>query len=126
VKPVSSSEVVSTTNSNVAQGPSVGTRGEMCAVTLADGTVFALGGRTVDSPGGPSRSDDSSVLIKPSGTGGTTSLGGPTLETPRYDHTCTLLRDGAVLITGGVNEKSATSVDILQDAWIYQPAPTVP
>ena len=122
VKPIASSEVVSTASATVAMGPSVGTRGDICAVTMADGTVLAVGGRTIDSANGPSRSDDSTVLIKPSASGGSTSVGGPNLETARYSHTCTLLQDGAVLITGGVSEQGST-VEILQDAWIYQPAP---
>ena len=123
VAPIASSEIVSTATSNVAMGPSVGTRGDICAVTLLDGTVLAVGGRTTDSVGGPPRSDDSTVLIKSSPTGGKTSLGGPALETPRFSHTCTLLQDGAVLITGGVYEQSNGKTEILQDAWIYQPAP---
>ncbi len=122
VRPIASSEVVSTASATVSMGPSVGTRGDICAVTMADGTVLAVGGRTADSANGPSRSDDSTVLIKSSAGGVSTSVGGPNLETARFSHTCTLLQDGAVLITGGVSEQG-TSIEILQDAWIYQPAP---
>lgn len=123
VKPLSSSEIVSTSTATVSAGPSVGTRGNVCAVTLRDGSVIGIGGRTADLASGPARSDDSTVLIKPSASGTNISVGGPNLETGRYFHTCTLLRDGAVLITGGVSEQPNGNVTILQDAWLYQPAP---
>lgn len=123
VVPIASSEIVSTVTANVSLGPSLGARGDLCAVALPDGTVMAAGGRTTGTPGSEPRSDDSMVLIKPSSGGGYTSLGGPTLETGRYAHTCTLLRDGAVLITGGINEQPDGTIEILQDAWIYQPPP---
>ncbi len=126
VKPVASSELVSTVTGTVSSGPSVGGRGDICAVTLGDGTVLAVGGRTVDSEGGPSRSDDSSVLIKASSGGGLTSLGGPTLAESRYLHTCTVLRDGSALFTGGVDELRNGTANVLQDAYIYQPAPVDP
>jgi hypothetical protein len=40
----------------------------------------------------------------------------------RWAHTCTTLADGSVLVTGGINE-SSVGQEVLQDAWIYTPAP---
>ncbi|MFO0599304.1 MAG: kelch repeat-containing protein [Myxococcaceae bacterium] len=124
IAPIASSEVLNAAAASIAPGPDVRTaRGEICAVTLNDGTVLAIGGRTSDS-GGPPRSDATVVLISASATGSVTSIGAPNLPKARYGHTCTALLDGSVLVTGGINETTAGNVEILQDAYIYTPAPT--
>lgn len=124
VSPVASSEVVSSQSASVAPGPAVGARGDICAVTMLDGAVMAIGGRTALMPGTSGTSDVTSVIIKASGQGGLSSLGGPDLPVGRYSHTCTALQDGTVLVTGGINELPSGTQEILQDAYIYQPAPT--
>jgi hypothetical protein len=121
ITPVASSEIV--TNSTVGPGPTIGSRGDLCAVNLPDGRVLAIGGLTVDLAGGIPRSDGSMVVITPNAQGGVTGPAGPELKVPRYHHTCTALKDGTVLVTGGVNEQAGVR-EILQDAWIYQPKPT--
>ncbi len=121
VSPVATSEVVGTQTGMVSAGATVGSRGEACAVTLPNGDVFIAGGRTVDNSSMP-KSDDSTVLLHVDAMGGTEPLGGPTLAVPRYQHTCSLLQDGTVLVAGGVNEQSGIFT-ILQDAYIYQPPP---
>jgi hypothetical protein len=123
VSPLSSSEIVASQSATVAPGPAVGPRGDICAVTMTDGTVIAIGGRTSQMPAATGVSDATSTLIKASVEGGVTSLPGPTLPVPRYSHTCTALQDGTVLVTGGIDEIAGGSVTILQDAFIYQPAP---
>jgi hypothetical protein len=123
VSPVASSEIISSQSATVTPGPNVGSRGDICAVTMADGTVMAVGGRTSLMPASSGISDGTSTLIKVSPQGGVTSIGGPTLSVPRYAHTCTALQDGTVLVTGGVNESAGGTLEILQDAYIYQPAP---
>ena len=130
VTPISSSEIVGTSTTMVTPGPSVlssgiGGRGDICSVQLADGSVMAIGGLTVDVAGAPGRSDGSTLIVKSTAAGSAQGLDGPALAVPRYLHTCTALSDGSVLVLGGLNEQ-ITSHDILQDAWIYQPAPTVP
>jgi hypothetical protein len=90
---------------------------------MADGTVMAIGGRRASMPGPFGDSDATSELIKVNPQGGVTSLAGPNLPVPRYAHTCTALQDGTVLVTGGINETAAGTQEILQDAYIYQPAP---
>lgn len=123
VRPVASSEVLNAAAATVAMGPDIRTpRGDVCAVTMADGTVLALGGRTSDS-GAPPRSDATAVLITAASTGGVTSIGAPNLPKARYSHTCTALLDGSVLVTGGVNELVDGTIEILQDAYIYTPTP---
>lgn len=123
VRPVASSEVLNAAAATVAPGPDIRTaRGDVCAVTMGDGTVLALGGRTVDGTN-PPRSDATVVLITASSTGGVTSIGGPNLPKARYHHTCTTLLDGSVLVTGGVNELVDGTQEVLQDAYIYTPVP---
>lgn len=123
VRPVASSEVLNAAAATVAPGPDIRTaRGDVCAATMGDGTVLALGGRTSDS-GAPPRSDATAVLITAANTGGVTSIGAPNLPKARYHHTCTTLLDGTVLVTGGINELVDGSIEILQDAYIYTPTP---
>lgn len=123
VRPVASSEILNAAAATIAPGPDVRTaRGDICAVTMGDGTVLATGGRTSDS-GNPPRSDSTAVLITAANTGGVTSIGAPNLPKARYFHTCTTLLDGTVLITGGLNELTDGSIEILQDAYIYTPVP---
>lgn len=123
VRPLASSEILTAAAATIAPGPDVRTaRGDICAVTMGDGTVLATGGRTSDS-GMPPRSDSTAVLITASNTGGVTSIGAPNLPKARYAHTCTTLLDGSVLVTGGINELTDGTVEILQDAYIYTPTP---
>jgi hypothetical protein len=93
---------------------------EICAVTLPDGRIVVIGGRTVDELG-VARSVDQTLVLTASVSGGLSSLGGPSLPLPRYGHTCTALPDGTVLVTGGLDERGPT--EVLVDAWLYQPAP---
>ena len=123
VRPLASSEVLNASAATIAPGPDIRTaRGDVCAVTMADGTVLAIGGRTSDA-GGPPRSDATAVLITAADTGGITSIGAPNLPKARYAHTCTALLDGSVLVTGGINELIDGTIEILQDAYIYTPTP---
>ncbi len=123
VRPVASSEVLNASAATVGPGPDIRTaRGDVCAVTMTDGTVLAVGGRTSDT-GAPPRSDATAVLITAASTGGVTSIGAPNLPKARYFHTCTALQDGTVLVTGGINELVDGTVEILQDAYIYTPTP---
>jgi hypothetical protein len=91
---------------------------------LGDGAALVIGGRTADVNGNMVRSDSSTVVVRPDGQGGTNVLGGPGLMRARYLHTCTLLSDGSVLVTGGLDETPANPVgEVLADAWIFTPAP---
>jgi hypothetical protein len=124
-KPLGSSEIVNSSNTSVGPGPAVGERGDICAVVLKDGSVLSIGGRTSDMVGTAARSDARVELIKATTAGAISSIGAPSLATARYFHTCTALDDGTVLVTGGVNEAANGTIEILQDAWIYQPSPAV-
>jgi hypothetical protein len=96
-------------------GPDVGQRASICAVTLPDGTVLAIGGRSGTTP----HSDPSATIVS-FGSAPAATPAAP-LKVPRWAHTCTLLADGTVLVTGGIDDTSGTKV--LQDAYIYTPAP---
>lgn len=129
VTPIASSEIVGTSPTTVTAGPMIGSsgpsgRGDICSVQLNDGTVLAIGGLTVDVAGALGRSDGSTAIIKSSAVGMADGVAGPDLPA-RWLHTCTVLGDGSVLVLGGLNDQVSTH-DVLQDAWIYQPAPTDP
>jgi hypothetical protein len=97
-------------------GPTVGARASPCAVALNDGTVMAIGGKS----GTGALSDATATLIQ-FGASQSATPAAP-LKRPRWGHTCTLLADGTVLVTGGVDDSTGTQT-VLQDAFIYTPAP---
>jgi hypothetical protein len=128
VKPLKTTEVISTKNAfNVADGPALAVaRGDICATTLGDGRVLAIGGRTSDPVGSPPRSDATVDIIVPQPGGAPTVVGHNPLKTARYNHTCTTLADGSVLVLGGVRETSGNTFEVLSDALIYTPTPIDP
>lgn len=122
VQPLASSEILSTGSTfKVSEGPAIAPRGDVCAAKLEDGRVLTLGGRGSDGLGGP-QSSASVELIIPSPSGAATVLGAPSLAQARHFHSCTTLADGSVLVTGGLHE-TPSGASVLQDAWIYMPAP---
>lgn len=123
LRPLASSELLAAASASVSMGPSIRTpRADACAVTMGDGTVLATGGRTAEAAG-QGKSDATAVLISASNSGAVTSIEAPKLPKARYWHTCTTLLDGSVLVTGGVNELSDGSIEVLQDAYVYTPTP---
>lgn len=72
------------------------------ATLLADGRVLVVGGIAMDAGGGSSFVGEAELYDPRSAPGGSwTSIPGPV--TTRYRHTATLLRDGKVLVVGGVS-----------------------
>lgn len=120
--PVQTSELVNSNTGQVAPGATIPARGESCAVTLANGDVFLVGGRGLDGSMNPV-SLDSTLTIQVAASGGTQANPGPALNRARYQHTCSLLQDGTVLVTGGLDLEPGSQT-ILSDAYIYQPPPT--
>ena len=121
--PLATTEAIdpSTEPATLTAGPNITARGELCAVGLPDGRVITLGGRTLDDPLAPS-SDPSVEVITPTSTGAGATLGMEPLAMGRHLHTCTLLKDGTVLVVGGVHESGGIST-VLPEALIYTPAP---
>lgn len=117
---LSTTELILPSALTTSEGPVVNTRGDACAVTLDDGRVLIVGGRTDDA--GLVHTDDSADLVTATPGGGTTVLGMSRLELSRYQHSCTLLADGTVLVAGGVYVDPTTR-ETLQDAVIFTPAP---
>lgn len=123
--PVATSEIVKAESAPVvSNGPPVqSARGDICAATLPDGRVLAIGGRTADEGGIP-RSDGTVELVVPQSDGSVTITGKDAIP-GRYHHTCTTLADGSVLVLGGVREVNG-KIEILQDALIFMPEPLDP
>jgi hypothetical protein len=104
-----------------ASGPTVGARGAPCAVALAKGQVLVAGGREL-TLAGEAQASAGAELITSTPDGGATSLGMPPLPAPRWQHTCTPLADGSVLILGGLDDADGNR-EVLQDAVIFMPTP---
>ncbi|MFY0524221.1 kelch repeat-containing protein [Archangium gephyra] len=119
---LASSEVVSPGEaSQVTAGPQVFARSGLCAVALPDGRVMTLGG--VRYGGSGFVSDSHVELLVPGEEGGAPGLLGlKPLERPRHQHSCTVLRDGSVLIAGGVDDDGFQRTT-LSDLVIYTPVP---
>ncbi|MGQ0503779.1 MAG: hypothetical protein ACT4TC_00515, partial [Myxococcaceae bacterium] len=129
VQPVNTSEILNTSDTlqtpSLSEGPNVASpRGDACAAALPDGRVLVIGGRAGQGAG--TRSDATVELISPSDDGHATTLGLAALSTGRYWHTCTTLKDGSVLVLGGLSEGAGGSLQILDDALIFTPAPAGP
>lgn len=101
-------------------GPAIGGRGDLCAAALAQGQVLTAGGRSAPF-GGTAVATDEAELITLTPNGEATTLGMPPLPAPRWQHTCTALGDGSVLIVGGLDDTGSPRV--LSDALIFMPAP---
>lgn len=106
---------------SVEPGPNVEPRGEACAVALPGGRVLVVGGRGIDPLEGTPRARATAEVLVP-GEESVAVLGVEPLPVPRRRHTCTLLGDGTVLVTGGANE-DAGSEQVLRDAYVFTPAP---
>jgi hypothetical protein len=117
------SDVITLSNQcNRAAGPSIDVpRGHICAVTLPDGRVLAIGGR-----GGTNaaklESQSTNTVFSENGDGTVGAGRGEPMAEPRYFHTCTLLADGSVLVAGGVLEQGA-SFSTLSSLEIFVPRP---
>ncbi|HCF58683.1 MAG TPA: hypothetical protein DFS52_11910 [Myxococcales bacterium] len=106
-------------------GPSVDVpRGHICAVTLQDGRVLAIGGRgqpdVVKNPALIEALPHNTVISEREGS--IRSSRGLPLAESRYFHTCTLLNDGSVLVTGGMHEVG-TNITTLSSMEIFVPYP---
>lgn len=117
---LATSELILPAALTASDGPAISARGELCAVSLPDGRVLSIGGRS--GTGELVGTDGSAELLTPTPSGLPTVLGVPSLDVPRYRHACTLLVDGTVLVTGGEYDDTVTR-EVLQDAWIFTPAP---
>lgn len=87
-------------------------RGQLCAVALKDGAILAVGGRTAS--GASSASD----LFKEASNGLSASFVSD-MSTARYLHTCTLLDNGMLLVTGGIDASGQAT----QAIEIFTPKP---
>lgn len=117
--PLGTSEIIDLQAGTVRAGPSVAPVVDGCAVGLPDGRIFVAGGRALE--GGALRSRGETALLR-RGEGGTWAVSaGPPLPSPLHWHACTLLRDGTVLISGGLSEPAGSEASVGRAAWIYQP-----
>ena len=128
VSPLSNAEIIKTDANQASDNRmAVGSRGDVCVAALSDSALFAVGGRTADSPGSSPYADPTSTVLERDVRGNPVASPGPTLDLSRWGHTCTTLGDGTVLIVGGVNEaKGSTTTPkerVIADVQIYQPLP---
>ncbi|MBI5543510.1 MAG: hypothetical protein HY901_06445 [Deltaproteobacteria bacterium] len=108
----------------ILMGPSLDVpRGHACAVTLQDGRMMVVGGRggqttlgSIANSGFFVDDGDENPAVA------FTFEKGDDLEEARFFHTCTLLLDGSVLVTGGVQEKGSEFVT-LSSVEIFVPRP---
>ena len=119
------SDVIDLKLASSTTGPSLDVpRGNICALTLNDNRVLVTGGRgghTVIS----SQNIVGTYTDNGSGVAATAfayaKIG--TLTDARYFHTCTLLQDGSVLVTGGISESGTGTFDTLSSMEIFVPRP---
>jgi hypothetical protein len=123
--PLPTTDTVDLKSGQLRNGPPIGNRTEMCIVKLPTGNVWAFGGRTSVNSNLVLKPDESSIIVSASSDGQVLVSGGPEVRVARYEHTCTLLPDGTVLVTGGRGGFGPTGVrPVLQDAYIFQPGPS--
>src|SRR5207244_3640039 len=106
-------------------------RGDACAVVMENGLVLVAGGAWKDGNG--LHASQNAEIISPLGRDtNVRNLQGPTqggswsLQQGRYRAACVRLRNGAVLVTGGLSAPAGGGSPVaLQSAEIYLPAPSV-
>jgi hypothetical protein len=120
-RPIALSEIVdlSADRSGVSVGPSTVGRGELCVVPLPDGRVLAVGGQRPGDTGLASTGLVELITPTVNVTGGVLGM---EPVAPRYLHTCTVLPDGSVLVTGGL-DNSGGGARLLSDAVVFMPVP---
>ncbi|AFE04643.1 hypothetical protein COCOR_02436 [Corallococcus coralloides DSM 2259] len=102
-RPVGASELLNGVI-HVEDGPALMPRSNLCAVTLTDGRIVALGGRGTGI--GTTYAVPWAELITPHAGAQPTVLGLTLMPQPRVWHTCSALPDGSVLVVGGVDDST--------------------
>ena len=102
----------------IATASMAGPRVESAAAMLVDGSVLVTGGFSV--PGGPDALLASAEVFEP-GTGRWRDAG--RMPTARFGTTATVLRDGRVLVAGGIVGPAAPK-GVTASADLYAPAPS--
>jgi len=129
--PLSTTEVVrlSPEVGRLSDPPPIGSpaRGHSCAVTLKDGRVLLLGGRSSTDGGSSYRPTNGVNLVYEVSRGGTTGVEAEELTLGRllqgrYLTSCTLLDDGSVLVAGGILEEGG-AFGTLDSLEIFMPRP---
>ncbi|NPD27212.1 hypothetical protein [Corallococcus exiguus] len=101
-------------------GPALMPRSNLCAVTLPDGRIVALGGRGTGI--GTTYAVPWAELITPHTGAQPTVLGLSLMPQPRVWHTCSALPDGSVLVVGGVDD-STGEIRANTEALVVMPPP---
>ncbi|MBN8472192.1 hypothetical protein JYJ95_37295 [Corallococcus exiguus] len=105
---------------HVEDGPALMPRSNLCAVTLPDGRIVALGGRGTSI--GTTYAVPWVELITPHAGAQPTVLGLSLMPQPRVWHTCSALPDGSVLVVGGVDD-STGEIRANTEALVVMPPP---
>ena len=88
-------------------------RGKICAVLLGNGSILAAGGQSNSGASGAAE------LFSPGSDGGLSVQVTDSLKSPRYLHTCTLLENGQLIVTGGIDSTGGAT----QSMEVYTPKP---
>lgn len=99
-------------------------RAQHCAVPVPNDGVLIIGGRGKDTTTSPETSQLSAdVILRSEGSGALTLRAIPPgdMRDPRYQHTCTVLQDGSVLIVGGVKLAVDGTRQVLNTAEVFTP-----
>ena len=120
-RPIALTEILDFTGEtpSVAVGPNTVARAAICAQSLGDGRVLAVGGQSPGAGRLVSTGIVELITPTPNPTGGVL---GKEPVTPRYLHTCTVLPDGSVLVTGGL-DSSAEPARIASGPLVFMPIP---
>ncbi|WP_225410534.1 Kelch repeat-containing protein [Stigmatella hybrida] len=106
----------------VSDGPSLVARGDACAESLPGGRVFVAGGRRQEPMNFRLVSSALVEQVIPTVSETSAVLGQEPLVSALYLHTCTVLPDGAVLVTGGLDD-SQGDPRVSQGAYVFVPLP---
>ncbi|HLL06456.1 MAG TPA: hypothetical protein VK539_38145 [Myxococcaceae bacterium] len=120
-RPIALTEILDFTGETpgLSVGPSTVARAAICAEALGDGRVLAMGGQSPGEGGLVSSGVVELITPTPNVTGGVLGM---EQVAPRHLHTCTLLPDGAVLVTGGV-DTTGGAARMASGPLVFMPVP---
>jgi hypothetical protein len=106
----------------ISDGPSLVARGDSCADGLAGGRSFVVGGRRQEPVNFRLVSSALVEHVIPTVSETSAVLGQEPLPLALYQHTCTVLPDGSMLVTGGLDD-SQEEPRVSEGVFLFVPLP---